>query len=163
MELITKEDFNRVLASDIYYKDRWEYISEVIKFAREVAPKRVLEIGPYKLPIFKDSETMDIVKNYPGLTYLADATDLPYQFEGKSFDLLVAMQCLEHLHPMQREVFSEWRRIAKTIVVSLPYMWHCPEDVMHHNIGLDTIKQWTGIDPTKTSIKAARVILRYDQ
>ena len=115
MQLITEQDFNEVATKDKYYQDRWGYISEVIELARGVEAKRVLEIGPYKLPIFKDSETMDIAKEYPGLTYQQDAMIIPYQFEDKAFDLLVASQCLEHLHPKQKEVFAEWRRIAKTI------------------------------------------------
>jgi len=162
MQLITEEDFNQVLKKDKYFKDRWGYISEVIEFVRPIEAKRVLEVGPYKLPIFKDSETMDLVKEYPGLTYQQDAMVTPYQFKDKEVDLLVAMQSLEHLHPKQKEVFAEWRRIAKTIVISLPYMWHCPDDIMHHNIDLPLIAEWTGMTPTKMTIKSCRVILKYE-
>ena len=163
MQLITEEDFNQVLKKDKYYKDRWGYLSEVIEFVKSVPDvSKVLEVGVYKLPIYKDSETMDIVKDYAGLTYQQDAMVTPYQFKDKEFDLLVALQSLEHLHPKQKEVFAEWRRIAKTIVISLPYMWHCPDDIMHHNIDLPLIEEWTGMKPTKMTIKSRRVILKYE-
>jgi len=161
MQFITEADFNEVLAKDKYYQNRWGYFKQVIDMIGDFEG-RVLEIGVHKLPIFKDSETMDIVKNYEGLTYQRDATILPYHFEDKEFDLLVSLQCLEHLHPHQKAVFEEWSRIAKVIVISLPYMWHCPDDIMHHHIDLPLIEEWTGKKPTMSIIKDCRVILKYE-
>lgn len=161
MKPITEQDFNEILKKDKYYQDRWGYFKDVIDLIGDING-RVLEIGVYKLPIFKDSETMDISKYYDELTYQQNAEDVPYQFGNKEFDLLVALQCLEHLHPHQKEVFNEWSRIAKTIVISLPYLWNCPEDVMHHNIDLDLIEKWTGRKPDDVKIKDCRAILKYN-
>lgn len=163
METITNDDYLKALSKDEYYRGRWGYYEAVIDFIKGIEFENCLEIGCKSLPIIKGSQTMDIErKTGQILTYEYNATKLPYDFiKDKQFDLLVALQTLEHLHPMQKEVFGEWKRIAKNIVISLPYMWHCPNDVMHHNITIPMIEEWTGMKPDKMTISNCRIILKY--
>lgn len=162
MEFISQSEFEKLVDVCPYFKDRWGYYQKVIEWAKAENPNTILEIGVYKMPIAKESDTMDIEPHFATLTYQRDAMQIPYEFiPDKKYDLLVAMQCLEHLHPKQKEVFQEWKRIAKTIIVSLPYLWHCPNDIMHHQIDRRKMNDWTGMVPEKEAVIDSRIIALY--
>lgn len=125
-----------------YYKNRWPYFDAVIQILREEAPEKVLELGPYLTPIVKGSDTMDIRKNNPQLTYLHDAKVTPFPIADRSYDIFIGLQVWEHLDGRQREAFREVMRISKSAILSFPYKWNRPGN-HHHNIDEAIIAEWT--------------------
>jgi hypothetical protein len=127
-----------------YYDSRWDYYSGAISIINKELPgvKRILELGPYVLPICKGSDTMDKESFLPGLTYLHDATKVPWPIKDSSYDLFIGLQVWEHLSDKQEDAFKEVMRIAKMAIVSFPYEWFCPGDV-HHGIDGKKISRWT--------------------
>lgn len=162
MNFITEQDFNETARTAPYYQDRWGYFNAVIEMAKKVNPKSILEIGVFKLPVCRDSDTMDIKSDSDRLTFLQDAKQTPYNVKDKRYDLLIAMQTLEHMHPEQKKVFAEWKRIAKVVIISLPYLWECPLDEMHHQITMEKIKEWTGTEPSEKQFIGSRIVLKYN-
>jgi len=141
MKLATIEDFNRVKANNPYWSDRWNYLSVVVDFLKKLEFKTSLEIGAKELKLVSTSDTMDI-EQYDGLTYLHDVTTkLP--IEDKKYDILIALQVWEHLGDKKQEAFKEAMRVSKTMLLSFPYLWDCPKDLSHHNIGREQIAEWT--------------------
>ncbi|MFH1256293.1 MAG: hypothetical protein V1494_03280 [Candidatus Diapherotrites archaeon] len=60
IQTITFSEFKKLEIQDSYYKGRWPYFKEVIKIILAENPKEVLELGPYKRPIVKGSDIMDL-------------------------------------------------------------------------------------------------------
>ena len=118
MEFITEEIIERYSKENptldpYYYKNRWGYISEVIKlikdFENKYNIKKVLEIGPYLLPIVHESDIIDNVKRdnliSDGKFILQDASEVPWDIE--QYDLILALQVWEHLGTSQQKAFAE--------------------------------------------------------
>jgi hypothetical protein len=146
MKLRKKEEFKGE-----YWNKRWDmYLSNVVELIKEINPSNALEIGPYNIPLIKDSDTLDKNnKNNP--TYHHDATIFPYPIEDKKYDLVVATQVWEHLGNSQLEAFKEVQRISKNAIFSFPYKWtHSNEH--HNNITKDVIAEWTDNYPPEKII-----------
>ena len=139
---ITYQDVLMLGEGDPYYDiRRWEYYKEAIKLAGNTVGNSILEVGPYRRPLFSGSDILDCWAG-ANPTYLHDASVTPWPIAGRRYDLLVALQVWEHLGSSQASAFEEVMRVSKRAVLSFPYMWECPGDV-HHGIGYDKIEEWT--------------------
>ena len=139
--------------NDIYwnetYKGRWKYIVYVISELRKIKPKKVLELGSYKVNLTNISDNMDInidfidKDNINNKKFIQDASILPWNIEDKYYDVFVGLQVFEHLGENQSDIFKEVMRISKNAIISLPYLWDKPDDKIHHMIDDNKIKEWT--------------------
>ena len=153
-----------------YYKGRWAYISRVIaRIALLEGIERVLELGPGPVnrSIVSGADTMGI-RNFPPLkgkegrlTFLHDATRTPWPFPDKSYDLFIALQVFEHLGTRQREAFAEARRVARHIILSMPYQCRSENHRLNHTHYL----KWFGL-PTAVEMvdngKCPKAILYFN-
>jgi len=153
------------------YESRWEYISKVVDEVTVINPKKSLEIGTGGIQILETSDSIDkdikkIDNTSVGKKFLFDCQSLPWPFENKAYDVVIALQVLEHLSPNQRNIFNEIKRISNYAIISLPYKWNCEnKNDCHHMIDYAKINEWTGIMiPYKTDVvegKRNRIILCY--
>ena len=126
--------------------ERWPYIYCAALAAESLKPHTALEIGTNGVSILSFSDTFDLglsEPDNPGRKLYGDATQIPWPIEDAAYDLVVALQVLEHLTPHQEAVWREIRRVAKAAIITLPFQWHCPADPMHHGITDETIRKWT--------------------
>jgi hypothetical protein len=146
---ITHQDFLEAEKKDPYFKGRWKYFNIVVDLVRKLQPDSVLELGAYRLPLVQGSDTMDIVKVLDDLTYLHDATRIPWPVADDKYDLFIACEVWEHLGQKQKEAFKEVRRISRRAIFSFPFMWKYPEEakdeeaLSHRNIDESKIAEWT--------------------
>jgi len=177
MELMTREDFQSLLdgPNSNYYLGRWEYFSKVIELIQNLELVKVCELGPGFMPIVKDADVMlspnddhfgkpDLVK---GKTIIHDATVKPWPIRDKEYDLLIALQVLEHLDSKQTRAFREIMRVSKRAVLSLPLGWQGGEEKpthrAHRDIDLELIHDWTlNVEPT-TVIEIPRTGLEFSK
>ena len=164
MRTITLSEFDSIAATDPYYKPtRWDLYSAVIEHIQEIDPQSVLELGPYKLPLVIDGDTMDCRRS-PTIKH--NATDTPWPVEDGKYDLFIACQVWEHLEGQQQAAFREVQRIAKRAILSFPYRWNCPSDRTHHGITEATIEEWTlGTVPESVQVVEGnnrRIIYRFN-
>jgi hypothetical protein len=146
---ITYQDFAAVEAKDPYYKGRWTYFSIVVDLIKKIGPTSALELGPYRLPLIKGSDTMDIVRVLDNLTYFHDATKTPWSIPDKKYDLFLCCEVWEHLGDKQKEAFKEVMRISRRAIFSFPYKWRYPKEakdaeaLSHANVDEAKIAEWT--------------------
>lgn len=140
--------------NDVYWNNtwtgRWKYIYPVVNEIKELNPKTILELGAYKINLTSISDNMDLdlkyidVRNLKNKLYVQDATKLPWNIEDKYYDMFVALQVFEHFeNKKQSRVFNEIIRVSKNAILSFPYKWNKPSDLMHHNIDDEIIRKWT--------------------
>jgi len=158
-ELVAYADFKEAQKINPgYWKEsRWAYTSQVIDKIKTIprSINSVLEVGCASMPLCKTSTVMDLRKSFlstlrnPWVRH--DATDTPWPFEDKQFDLFVALQVWEHLGGKQEQAFSEVMRISKGAILSFPYLWRMEDESnCHHMVTKKMIKKWTcGIKPSK--------------
>ena len=144
---ITRLEHDELAASDDYFgPHRWAYYKVAIDLAMSERPKRVLELGPYKLPLFHDCDVMDIRPEL-GAKYEHDGNITPWPVADKFYDVFLGLQVWEHLDydpPFsQRRAFEEVRRVSRCAILSFPYLWHRPKNQRHHMIDSATIESWT--------------------
>ncbi len=160
---------NTVYWNDSYQR-RWEYMEIVIAESKRINPKTSLETGVNKIAIMSFSDLIDIhIENLDednkihNHCYIKDASITPYDYiEDQKYDLVVAMQVLEHLNGKQKKVFAELKRISHYAILTLPYKWNCKEDC-HHMIDEKTINEWSNnYLPYKTEIIKNRIMVCYD-
>ena len=159
---VTEADFERARGEFDYYDPcRWEYYRLALQFVKD--PVSVLELGPHRLPLFPDGDTID---NNKGLspTYCHDAGVTPWPVD-KHYDLFIGLQVWEHLGKSQSAAFAEVMRIADRAVLSFPYKWNCPGN-RHHAIDDEVIAIWTqGVawkDRIVTDHKPWRVVFYWE-
>ena len=148
-DLNTKEKYDYVCSFSPYYIWRWKLFEEAMDMLVGLDASRVIEIGSYFYPVIAWADTFDI-KGTPNK--LMDLDFMPWDIADKQYDLLIALQTLEHLE-RRKLAFNEIKRVAKSALISLPYEWNEPDDHIHHNITMETINKWTGGEvPVKTFI-----------
>lgn len=147
MNFISKEEYDENALGHDYWKGRWSYISQVSKIAQQLNPQNCWEIGGGNCPISKGSFKTDIVKWGKVNMFLNFKNKVP--FLDKSFDLTIALQVWEHLEGVQDFAFSELRRVSKNTILSFPFMWDCPNDLIHNKIGYEKISDWTNHEKPK--------------
>jgi len=169
MELITVQEIENI--NDKYYKNRdLTYYQEIINLIKVLENiDTTLELGPCKSPLVIGGDVVDItdeyLKDYPikiGNFYKHDCSIVPFPFEEKKYDLVIACQVLEHLGTNQSEIFKELARISKMAIISLPYKWNKPCDV-HHMIDEKIIDNWAnGLKPIFQQLAKYRLIRIYN-
>lgn len=149
LQPITYQDFLEAEKKDPYFKTRWRYFSIVVDLVQKIQPESVLELGPYRLPLVKGEDTMDIEKFLDNLTYLHDATIIPWPIADNKYDLFISCEVWEHLGDKQKEAFKEVMRISRRAIFSFPYKWvyakdsKSPTAASHGNIDEAKIAEWT--------------------
>ena len=161
---LAMEEFNRLLDDypvflGEYYKSRWPYLKQAIEIAVEERPENILEVGSSWLPLFKGADVMDIRADVPNLKYHHDLSKIRWPIPDFSYDLLIGLQVWEHLGDKQADAFREVMRVAKKAILSFPYKWDCPHDLMHHMIDEEKIARWTlNVKPVKVIQAQGRII-----
>jgi len=149
LEWLTEEAYMKL--TDDYWKPlRWEYMSKVIEWGKELNPLSVLELGTYGLSLCKASETMDIHKDKYTPTYLHDATIIPWPVNRK-YDLFIALQVFEHLDNKQKDIFTELKKLCKYVIISIPYKWK-GDSKSHDGLDERTLMEWSNKQPIKKHI-----------
>jgi hypothetical protein len=159
MKTISHDDFLEMSNSNPkYYNGRWAYFEKVCEVINtQVKPKTCLEIGAGYFTVCYGADVMDFAeKTYYGLPdgrdrtiYIHNANDVPFDFiTDKKYDLFLALQVFEHLkRDKVSMVFAEAKRISKNIIISLPYKWDVPSNMLmypsHHKIDEETVAGWT--------------------
>lgn len=171
--LVTQDIFNEMKKKDEYYENRWEYVEDIrIELLKLTDCFKILEMGPYTLPLVKGEDVIDINDNYMNeYPYEINkfihhnCSVVPYPIKDKEYDLVIACQVLEHLgiYGEQRRVFDELERISKKAIISLPYKWFIPNSRDHHMIDKKVIEHWAnGREPTYEKIAGTRIIQIYE-
>jgi hypothetical protein len=142
MKPMSKHEFNSAAATDKYFRGRWHYFEEAIKVAARLRPKSVLEIGAYTLPLFYGSDRLDI-RRRKAVTVVHDIRKTPWPMSAAAYDLLIALQVWEHLNGRQEAAFLEACRLAKHVLLSVPYKWNVPANPSHHAIDEVKTARWT--------------------
>lgn len=154
LQPLTAQEFGKLKVKDPnYYTGRWPYLEVAMEMAMEVPVEKVLELGPYRRPLYLGCDIMDR-HNYLAagkVDLVCDASKTPWPVEDSSYDLFVALQVWEHLGTAQAAAFKEVQRVAKRAVLSFPFEWKLQETSnCHHNVTAATIAKWTGgIAPVK--------------
>jgi hypothetical protein len=139
---ITQADY-RAAADRRYLKRRWPYYREAIAMAERLAPRRVLEVGCRRTPLFPGSDRLDYAGEFSP-TFHHDATVVPWPIADRAYDLVIALQVWEHLGSRQREAFSELPRISRYAILSLPYKWRRKNNPSHSGIDDTVVRRWSG-------------------
>jgi len=147
------------LADDArYYERRWDYMEAAIRVSARVSDQvlRVIEIGPYQVPMFFGSTVIDkkpmlsrgaIAALAPKEIIAHDITEPDWPVPPVSGDwpsLAVALQGWEHLEGKQVQAFEELKRHATFALLSFPFEWKTadPNDC-HRDVTRDIIESWT--------------------
>jgi hypothetical protein len=158
-----------------YWKDvaeyRWDYISIVVEELKKRNLKTVLEIGAYGINLTDVSDNMDLYKDYMdqdnigNKTFIMDARKIPYLIPDKYYDVVVGLSVLEHLGPNRQEIFKEFMRIAKSVILSFPYKWITTDPNPNEDFNIDesVIGEWTNnYPPTNVIYVESRVVYIFD-
>ncbi len=139
METLTKPEYDLLLEQDNYYRNRWNYFSIVTEWINYLNPDTVLEAGPYRQPICKNCDTIDINNTF-NPTFCFDLGITPWPID-KKYDLFIALQVWEHVkNPIG--AFKEVKRISKNAIFSLPFEWKNCGSLCHENITFSKIHSW---------------------
>ena len=162
LQTMSYSDFEKLLngPNAKYYAGRWPYYKAAIEFVAGSSAESVLEVGPGLHTIVNGCDVLarpeDDYWGRPDRSsnrvILHDATESPWPFDDKTYDLIVALQVWEHLDNKQSRAFREAMRVSRMAVLSLPYLWDCPKDnpnyPEHHMIDRELIGDWTlGVEP----------------
>jgi SAM-dependent methyltransferase len=157
---IRRSDFDAMVEEFPYYRNRWGYMSTaLLEAARLITTDDItsaLELGAPVRPILVGAQVMDKTKrpeyddSIPATTH--DATDFPWPFPDKAFDLFLALQVFEHLKDRQQDAFLEVRRIARHAILSLPIDWVMDDPRnCHHMISEERALAWFApVAPSRT-------------
>lgn len=172
MEILSKKNYlSKVKKLNIRYWNnstevRWNYMKDVINELNNIRPNSGIEIGTNMISLMDGSDSIALEietvdpDNINNNNYIMDARNVPWNIENKKYDVFVGLQVFEHLSPNQSEIFKEIERISKYCILTVPYMWDCPNDVEHHMITDDIISKWTlGYKPYRKSINSGRLMI----
>ena len=153
------DKINRMDDEDNYwrssYKSRWVYFKEIIEQIKHLDNqypiKSVLEIGAFHINFTDISANMDLsptfidqdsLNNY---TFIRDARVTPYDdIWDKMFDLVICCQVFEHFQYNEYEIFKELQRICYYAIITIPWMWNCPDNKIHHQVGEKHVIKYFG-------------------
>ena len=162
MRVMTRADYQAARHCDRqYYAGRWSFMSAAAAFVEPVLidTMRVLELGPYYLPIVIGADTMDMRKE-PKPTIRHDARITPWPIEDGAYDLFIAFQVFEHLRPHVAIAFAEAFRIARHVIVSFPLEW--PTSCVHGGITRERIARWAGRVPEVAQVANHRIMCLWE-
>ena len=131
-------------ADPVYVHQRWGYMKAAGDMMRTVARTgRVLEIGPRNLPLVHNATFMDLDPQWQPEAVIHDAGLAPWPFADGEFTTVVALQMVEHLDGRQPTFFAEAFRVARWLIVSIPWQWTAGEPG-HTQIWWTQVDGWTG-------------------
>jgi hypothetical protein len=148
---ITHAEFEDMIRVYHYHRGRWKYTAIALEQAsnliRDRGLRNALELGVPVRPIIVGADAMDY-RVRPQLQAdvpmtIHDATDIPWPFGDKQYDLFVALQVFEHLSGHQPEAFLEVRRVARHAIISLPIDWLTSDPTnIHNQISRERVLSW---------------------
>src|SRR5262249_26938878 len=127
---LTEPEFDALASEYPYYTSRGRYMSVAARVAGELIvahdARSALELGPHLQPIVVGADAMELRAN-PSLrleptsrVIVHDATETPWPFADRAYDLFVGLQVFEHLGTSQNAAFHEVARVARNAMISLP-------------------------------------------
>lgn len=119
---ISLSEFTEAEQSDPgYFAGRWRACYErCLEMCVPIDPNSVLEIGPYKLPLFRGSQTLDL-RSEVNPTFIIDARETPDPIDNNAFDLVVALHVWEHFGDAQQDAIRKVTRITRYALLAFPY------------------------------------------
>jgi methyltransferase family protein len=145
-----------------YYRPRRVYMNAAGRIAAEMIERKglqtALELGPHLRPLIVGADAIDIVHNdrlqSEGRLIVHDATQAPWPFPDKSYDLFVGLQVFEHLGTRQPDAFREVRRVARNAILSLPIDWVMADPRnCHHLLTNERVLSWFApVVPTRVEV-----------
>ena len=154
MKFLSEDEYRTITKGDGYWTDhgdRWDYMRVAIEWMQGASS--VLEIGAMGLPLSPESDHLD-QWTLRGLepTYKHDARVTPWPIADKAYDYVVALQVWEHLEGKQEAAFKEAARVARYVILSVPYCWGYPPD--HAGIDDFVVYSWSGRQPLRARVVA---------
>jgi hypothetical protein len=165
---IDRDAFDAAQAAEpsYYVEERWPLYHQAIGIASGLASagEQILEIGPYRLPLFArstilDRERHEAIVPSPRDVYERDAGNLPWPIKSRRFKVCIALQVFEHfgkIRPtdslsgwygaIQPLVFLEIARTCEHALISVPWLW-VSGDIRHRWIGPQVFESWTRVFP----------------
>ncbi len=145
-----------------YYRPRRAYMHAAGRIAGEMIERKgltsAIELGPHIRPLIVGADVIDIVNNdrlqSEGRLFVHDATQAPWPFPDKTYDLFVGLQVFEHLGTRQPDAFREVRRVARNAILSLPIDWVMADPRnSHHQLTNERVLSWFApIVPTRVEV-----------
>lgn len=155
-------EFDELARRFPYYKRRRHYTAVACRIADELIDRgglrTALELGPFVRPIVVGADVMDRTRHAQlqaeGQVIIHDATDVPWPFEDRHYDLCVALQVFEHLDDRQNAAFMEVRRVARNAIISLPIDWQMDDTSNpHHALTNERALSWfLPVVPTRVDL-----------
>lgn len=117
-----------------YYANRQykEYYSVVRRIVAELQAKEqldsILDVGPADVPLVTEFGISDCTVLEPQFARLFDGCEwlrgdvCSFDF-GRKFDVVLCLQCLEHILDIDAACANLFKSAAKYLVVSLPWQW----------------------------------------
>ena len=141
-----------------YWDDRrnLNYYNYVFEAAKKFIPSAnsIIDIGSNGIPFIEELDwinnrySLDINRPYESENVVGYKEDFLKFVPKMHYDAALCMQTLEHIDD-PKEFAKKIFEIADHIILTVPYKWpagSCKWHV-HDMIGLDTMKEWTGMDP----------------
>ena len=152
--ILTLEKYKVLTAGDTYWDTRWNYMGVVADIVKTLNFDTCVEVGTEGIGGKRIKIVSDSLEIYDESVFDLNRKKWPFKT-----DLFIALQVFEHLDT--KNAFARLKEICKTAVISLPYMWDTPDDLMHHKIDEKKIFTWAGYHPVKSYKVAARIINVY--
>ena len=180
----------RALPADIrrYHAPRWPFVQDVVRAVADVVDaglgedksgmafqdaRRVLEVGPYHLPVVPGCDTIDLRPRW-GAEFVGDAHRLdtwPPAVAAVRRDLVIAIQVFEHIGTVEQTwqafcnlrglLYRPWGRL----ILSVPFRWPESAGVIHAGVDWALIRRWTAgalpLDVRVSGHTLQRMILVY--
>ena len=148
---MTGAEFATALERAPYYRGRGLYISMAARLADDLIARHglrsALELGPHLRTVVTGADVM-VLEDLGGpegarSQVLHDATQTPWPFPDRAYDLFVGLQVFEHLGAAQPMAFAEVARVARHAIISLPIDWDLPDPSdIHHMIRHEQVLAW---------------------
>lgn len=111
------------------YKQYYQVVADTVRLIRHSVPlASVLDVGPADVPLVTELGIPDCTVLEPQFPRQFDGCEwlrgdvCGYEF-GRKFDLVMCLQCLEHIEDIDAACSALFRAAEKYLVVSLPWQW----------------------------------------
>ena len=142
------------------------YLKESLSLIREILPKQssILDVGTgptlYLNRISADYNITALDKGEHEIwkqlakNIIQCRLDFFQLNPGFQFDLIMALECLEHIAEMQKKEFIDrlFDHSKKYVLISLPYMWKASKTKGHIGITKEIILSWFDREPARSKL-----------
>lgn len=142
------------------------YYSAVREMVQQYAPEAqsLLDVGTgptlylneYQIPeiVVVDKDQWAIHRQLKPFVQVAPRQKFEEYESDRTFDVVMCLQCLEHIDAQARPVFIEklQKHCNGILLISLPYKWSGTKLKGHNGIDEAVIKSWMGEDPVASRI-----------